>query len=214
MSGCLELLHRYVFYYYSNLNKQIYIYCTFSWSTKSMQYLPRGFMSFKMSAIIISIPLDSWVAMQVWKIREGSRRGEREGRRGEKSETGQAEGGRGRIHTSANFQNKDPELERPCNSNEPPSQSRAAGKRATRGAGEDLCTTELTPTLPVVKYTTGKKVVQAKICLQWIMQSLAPSGTSYREQPTGALPDSAEHTCRDIKDMLERRHNQICTSNS
>uniref|UniRef100_A0A8C9N5R2 Uncharacterized protein n=1 Tax=Serinus canaria TaxID=9135 RepID=A0A8C9N5R2_SERCA len=31
--------------------------------TKSMQYLPRGFMSFKMRAIIISIPLDSWVAI-------------------------------------------------------------------------------------------------------------------------------------------------------
>lgn len=29
-------------------------------------------MSFKISAIIISIPLDSWAAMQVCKIREGS----------------------------------------------------------------------------------------------------------------------------------------------
>ena len=39
-----------------------------------MQYLPRGFMSFKMSAIIISIPFDSWVAMQVYKIREESQK--------------------------------------------------------------------------------------------------------------------------------------------
>lgn len=31
-------------------------------------------MSFKMSAIIISIPFDSWVAMQVYKIREGSQK--------------------------------------------------------------------------------------------------------------------------------------------
>lgn len=52
-------------------------------------------MSFKMSAIIISIPLDSWVAMQVCKIREGSR-GEREGRKGKKREMGQVEGGRER----------------------------------------------------------------------------------------------------------------------
>lgn len=100
MSGCLELLHRYVFDYYSHLNKQIYIYCTFSWSTKSMQYLPRGFMSFKMSAIIISIPLDSWVAMQVCKIREGSwRQGAMEGRRGERgTQDGQREGEREYAH--------------------------------------------------------------------------------------------------------------------
>lgn len=101
----------------------------------------------------------------------------REGSQGDKGEGGKEGGkdgdgiggGRERICTSANFQNKDPELERPCKSNEPPSQSKAAGKRATRGAGGDLCCTELTPTLPVVKYTTGKEVVQAKICLQSIM---------------------------------------------
>lgn len=39
-------------------------------------------MSFKMRAIIISIPLDSWVAMQVCKIREEKvmRQGLKEGR--------------------------------------------------------------------------------------------------------------------------------------
>lgn len=48
-----------------------------------MQYLPRGFMSFKMRAIIISIPLDSWVAMHVCKIREEKGTGqEQEGGRG------------------------------------------------------------------------------------------------------------------------------------
>lgn len=41
-------------------------------------------MSFKMRAIIMSIPLDSWVAMHVCKIREekGVGQGQKEGRGG------------------------------------------------------------------------------------------------------------------------------------
>lgn len=74
-----------------------------------------------------------------------------------------------------------------------------------------MCT-ELTQTLPAVKHPTGKKVVQAKICSQRIPQGLAPSGTSYRQEPSGALPDSAEHMpASDIKGKLDCRHNQICT---
>jgi len=57
------------------------------------------------------------------KKRVGSQWEMREGRRQEGEGMG---GGRERICTSANFQNKDPELERPCDSNEPPSQGRAA----------------------------------------------------------------------------------------
>lgn len=74
-----------------------------------------------------------------------------------------------------------------------------------------MCT-ELTQTVPVVKYPTGKKVVQAKICSQRIPQGLAPSGTTCRQQPSGALPDSAEHMpASDIKEKLDCKHNQICT---
>lgn len=58
-------------------------------------------MSFKMSAIIMSIPLDSWVAMQVCKRREGSWGiGQTERRVGEKKVRGQAEGARERTCTS------------------------------------------------------------------------------------------------------------------
>lgn len=119
MSGCLELSHRYVFCCYPNSNKQIYTYCTLSWSTKSMQYLPRGFMSFKMRAIIISIPLDSWVAMHVCKIREeeGMGQGRERGRGGEGKEGDDTARGRERIWTSANFQKKEPELKIPCSTN-------------------------------------------------------------------------------------------------
>lgn len=42
-------------------------YSTFSWSTRSIRYLPSGFMSLRIKAMMISIPLDSWVAIQVWK---------------------------------------------------------------------------------------------------------------------------------------------------
>lgn len=74
-----------------------------------------------------------------------------------------------------------------------------------------MCT-ELTQTLPGVKCPTGKKVVHAKICSQRIPQGLAPSSTTCRQQPSGALPDSAEHmTASDIKDKLDCKHNQICT---
>lgn len=40
---------------------------TFSSSTRSILFLPRGLMSFKMSAMIMSMPLHSCVAMQFWK---------------------------------------------------------------------------------------------------------------------------------------------------
>lgn len=77
--------------------------------------------------------------------------------------------------------------------------------------GRVVCT-ELTQTVPAVKYPTGKKVVQAKIFSQRIPQGLAPSGTTCRQQPSGALPDSAEHMpASEIKDKLDCRHNQICT---
>lgn len=38
---------------------------TFSCRTRSMRYLQRGLMSFRMRAVMISIPLDSWVTMQL-----------------------------------------------------------------------------------------------------------------------------------------------------
>lgn len=46
-----------------------WIYSTFSWSTRSIRYLPRGFMSFRIKAMMISIPLDSWVAIHVYKTK-------------------------------------------------------------------------------------------------------------------------------------------------
>lgn len=43
---------------------------TFSSSTRSILFLPRGLMSFKMSAMMMSMPLHSWVAMQFWKTQQ------------------------------------------------------------------------------------------------------------------------------------------------
>lgn len=42
-----------------SFSPEVWIYLTFSWSTKSIRYLPRGFMSFRINAMMISIPLDS-----------------------------------------------------------------------------------------------------------------------------------------------------------
>lgn len=39
---------------------------TFSCRTRSMRYLQRGLMSLRMRAVMMSIPLDSWVTMQLW----------------------------------------------------------------------------------------------------------------------------------------------------
>lgn len=61
-------------------------------------------MSFKMRAIIISIPLDSWVAMHVCKTREekGMGQGQKGGEEWEKEGDDIARGSK-KIYTSANF---------------------------------------------------------------------------------------------------------------
>lgn len=38
---------------------------TFRWRTKSILYLQSGLMSFRIRAVIISMPFDSWVTMQL-----------------------------------------------------------------------------------------------------------------------------------------------------
>lgn len=38
----------------------------FSSNTRSILFFPRGLMSLRIRAVMMSMPLDSWVAMQFW----------------------------------------------------------------------------------------------------------------------------------------------------
>ncbi len=42
-------------------------WCTFSSRTRSILFLPSGLISFRINAMMMSMPLDSWVAMQFCK---------------------------------------------------------------------------------------------------------------------------------------------------
>lgn len=49
-------------------NRLIYSFpLTFNSSTRSILFLPRGLISLRMSAMMMSMPLHSWVAIQFWK---------------------------------------------------------------------------------------------------------------------------------------------------
>lgn len=146
------------------------------------------------------------------KRREGNEAGAegREGKGGKKRETIQPEGGREYAHQQISKRRTQNLKHLATVMTFQPKQNSLKTRHKTCW-GRLVCT-ELTQTLPAVKYPTGKKVVQAKICSQRILQGLAPSSTTCRQQPWGALPDSAEHMpASDIKDKLDCRHNQICT---
>lgn len=146
------------------------------------------------------------------KRREGNGAGaeERVGRSGKKRETMHPERGREYAHQEI-YKRRTHSLKHLATVITFQPKQNSLKSRQKKCWGRLVCT-ELTQTLPAVKYPTGKKVVQSKIYSQRILQGLAPRGTTCRQQPSGALPDSAEHMpASDIKDKLNCRHNQICT---
>lgn len=145
------------------------------------------------------------------KTREGNGAGAegRDGRSGKKRETIHPERGREYAHQEIS-KRRTHNLKHLATVITFQSKQNSLKTRHKKFWGRLVCT-ELTQTLPAVKYPTGKKVVQAKIYSQRIPQGLAPRGTTCRQQPSGALPDSAENMpASDIKDKLNCRHNQIC----